>query len=351
MDEDLPGNERIFWHSLPIEDVYERLCSESSGLSEEEAGKRLTQYGPNVLPAKKPPGILILFLRQFKSPLIYILLIAAVISYLLQDVKDAAFILMVVLLNAGIGLVQEWKAEQSASRLEKILHITAHVHRDGHDRRVDATRLVPGDIVFLEPGDRVPADIRLTHAAHLSIDESILTGESIAVEKALSVQPETTPLSRRSNMVYGGTTVATGRGAGVVTATGMRSEVGSIAEAVTTTESAKPPLLVRMEKFSLRIGLLVVGASALMAAISLYHGAPLTEVFFLAVALAVSAIPEGLPVAITVALSIGASRMAERNVIIRRLAAVESLGSCTMIATDKTGSPRPEPCSTPGPLP
>ncbi|MBP1929096.1 magnesium-transporting ATPase (P-type) [Methanolinea mesophila] len=338
MDEDLRGNERISWHSRPIEEVYERLCTGPSGLSEDEAEKRLEQYGPNVLPAKKPPGVLILFLRQFKSPLIYILLIAAVISYLLQDVKDAAFILLVVMLNAAIGLVQEWKAEQSAHKLEKLLHITAQVHRAGHDRRVDATLLVPGDLVSLESGDRVPADLRLTHSAHLSVDESILTGESITVEKSLPVLPGSTPLPQRSNMVFGGTTVTSGRGAGVVTATGMQSEVGAIAEAVATTEAAKPPLIARMERFSLRIGLLVVGASVLMAAISLSRGAPLAEVFFLAVALAVSAIPEGLPVAITVALSIGASRMAERNVIIRRLAAVESLGSCTMIATDKTGT-------------
>jgi Ca2+-transporting ATPase len=338
MDEDPQGHARISWHSLPIEEVYERLCAGPSGLSVEEAEKRLAQYGPNVLPTRKPPGIPVLFLRQFKSPLIYILLIAAVISYLLQDVNDAAFILLVVLLNAGIGLVQEWKAEQSAGRLETLLHIMAHVRRGDHDQRVDATMLVPGDLVYLETGDRVPADLRLIHAAHLSIDESILTGESVAVEKALSIQPEALPLSRRSNMAYGGTTVATGRGAGIVTATGMMSEVGSIAEAVAITEPAKPPLIARMERFSLRIGLLVVAASAIMAGVSLYHGTPLAEVFFLAVALAVSAIPEGLPVAITVALSLGASRMAERNVIIRRLAAVESLGSCTMIATDKTGT-------------
>ena len=177
MDEDLPGNERISWHSRPIEEVYERLLTGPSGLSEDEAERRLKQYGPNVLPAKEPPGVLILFLRQFKSPLIYILLIAAAISYLLQDVKDAAFILLVVMLNAVIGLVQEWKAEQSAHRLERLLHVTAHVHRDGHDRRVDATLLVPGDLVSLESGDRVPADLRLTHSAHLSVDESILTGE------------------------------------------------------------------------------------------------------------------------------------------------------------------------------
>ncbi len=274
MAEALPDHEGIFWYSLPIEEVYKRLCAGPSGLPPDEAEKRLAQYGPNVLPARKPPGIPILFLRQFKSPLIYILLIAALISYLLQDLKDAAFILLVVLLNAGIGLVQEWKAEQSAGRLEKLLHITAHVRRGQHDLKIDAEWLVPGDLVYLEPGDRVPADMRLIHSAHLSIDESVLTGESIAVEKALSVQPAGTTLSRRSNMVFGGTMVASGRGAGIVTGTGMQSEVGSIAHAVAATESAKPPLITRMEQFSLRIGVLVVAASALMAAISLSRERP-----------------------------------------------------------------------------
>jgi ATPase, P-type (transporting), HAD superfamily, subfamily IC len=328
----------IHWHSLPIEDVYEKLCTSPAGLSQEEAEKRLIQYGKNELPAKKPPGPAVLFLRQFKSPLIYILLVAAIISFLIGDVKDGLFILFVVVLNAGIGTVQEWKAEQSAGKLQRLFQIQARVHRGATTHRIEAASLVPGDLVSLESGDRIPADLRLIHAARLSINESVLTGESVPQEKFLSVIPVDTTLALRTNMVYGGTIVTSGRGIGVVTATGTRSEVGLIAHTVAETEAAKPPLLLRMEKFSLQIGILVVLASALMAGVSLMQGTPFSEVFFLAVALAVSAIPEGLPVAITVALSIGASRMAQRNVIVRRLTSVESLGSCTMIATDKTGT-------------
>ncbi len=328
----------IHWHSLHIEEVYEKLCTSPAGLSETEAEQRLIQYGKNELPAKKPPGPGVLFLRQFKSPLIYILFIAAVISFLLSDIKDGFFILLVVVLNAGIGLVQEWKAEQSAGKLQRLFQIRARVHRGTTTHRIDAAGLVPGDVVSLESGDRVPADLRLIHISRLSIDESVLTGESVPQDKSLPVIPAATSLASRTNMAFGGTIVASGRGMGVVTATGIRSEVGAIAHTVAATTAAKPPLLVRMEKFSLQIGILVLAASCLMAGVALLKGTPFTEVFFLAVALAVSAIPEGLPVAITVALSIGASRMAQRNVIVRRLAAVESLGSCTMIATDKTGT-------------
>ena len=328
----------IAWHSLPIEDVYEKLSADPRGLTEEEAARRLHQFGQNKLPAREPPGILSIFLHQFKSPLIYILLIAAVISFALGDLKDGIFILAVVLLNAVIGLVQEWKAEQSASRLQSLLKIVANLRRDGRDTTADSATIVPGDIVLLESGSRVPADLRLIHAANLTVDESLLTGESVAVGKDLVRVGADVPVGDRKNMAFGGTTVMSGRGIGVVTATGLKTEVGIIAKAVATTEASKPPLLIRMEQFSRNIGFIVIGACFLMAAVSLARGASYTEVFFLAVALAVSAIPEGLPVAITVALSIGSSRMGKRNVIVRRLAAVESLGSCTMIATDKTGT-------------
>jgi len=331
-------NPGMSWHALPIEEVYRKLDSGPSGLGDEEAGRRLGQYGPNTLPVREPPGILIILLHQFKSPLIYILLVAAIISFALQDVKDGIFIMAVVLLNAVIGLVQEWRAEQSASRLQRLLTTTAHLRRGGKDLTADAAGIVPGDIVLLESGTRVPADLRLIHDAHLAIDESLLTGESVAVEKSLGLVREDAPVGDRTNMAFAGSTVMTGRGVGVVTATGLKTEVGLIARAVATTEASKPPLLIRMERFSRNIGFIVIGASILMAAVSLARGMPYAEVFFLAVALAVSAIPEGLPVAITVALSIGSSRMAKRNVIVRRLAAVESLGSCTMIATDKTGT-------------
>jgi Ca2+-transporting ATPase len=328
----------ISWHSLHLDEVFEKLSSGPDGLGDGEVTRRQHEFGPNRLPAREPPGIFTLFLHQFRSPLIYILLIASVISFALQDVQDGLFILAVVLLNAAIGLVQEWKAERSASRLQGLLTITAHLKRGGRDVTLDSAAIVPGDIVLLESGNRVPADLRLIHAANLAIDESLLTGESVAVEKDLALVGEDAPIGDRKNMAFGGTTVMTGRGMGVVTATGLRTEIGAIAAAVETTEASKPPLLIRMERFSRNIGIIVIGASVLVAAISIARGIPYAEVFFLAVALAVSAIPEGLPVAITVALSIATSRMGKRNVLVRRLAAVESLGSCTMIATDKTGT-------------
>ncbi|WOF16440.1 HAD-IC family P-type ATPase [Methanoplanus sp. FWC-SCC4] len=328
----------IVWHSLTIEDVYKKLSTGPDGLTGEEASKRLQQYGPNSLPVRKPPGIFRIFLSQFKSPLIYILLIAALFSFILMDYKDGFFILFVVVLNALIGMVQEWKAEQSASRLKGLLRISAHVHRDKKTVQIDASKLVPGDLVMLRSGIRVPADLRLVHASNIQIDESLLTGESVAVEKEITILEDNVPVSDRKNMAFGGTVVMTGRGAGIVTATGIKTEVGMIAKVLAAAGVTKPPLLIRMEKFSRDIGFIVIGACSLMAIVSLSRGTPVTDVFFLAVALAVSAIPEGLPVAITVALSIAASRMGKRNVIVRNLTAVESLGSCTMIATDKTGT-------------
>jgi len=326
------------WHALPIDETYERLSTGSRGLSSEEAARRQKQYGKNVLPAAQPPGLAEIVLHQFKSPLIYILLVAGVISVLIGDVKDAGFIMLVVLINAVIGTAQEWKAEQSALQLQILLQVMASLRRDDAWRSLPAEEAVIGDLVLLESGNRVPADIRLLHAANLTVDESLLTGESAAVQKTVGVLREKIPVSDRSNMAYAGSTVVTGRGCGVVTGTGTRTEVGMIARAVSGTESAKPPLLIRMEEFSRKVGILIIAASMVMAAVALSKGTPPVEVFFLAVALVVAAIPEGLPVAITVALSIAASRMARRNVIVRKLAAVESLGSCTTIATDKTGT-------------
>jgi len=325
-------------HALPIEKVYEMLRSRSSGLSSEEARLRLAQYGKNKLPTYRGPGLAEIVLHQFKSPLIYILLVAGIISILIGDAKDAGFIFLVVCINAIIGTAQEWRAEQSARQLQSLLQVTARVRRDGVWKNLPAEDLVIGDIVLLESGMKVPADMRILHAAGLTIDESLLTGESVAVQKTVGVMEEDTPTSDRTNMAYAGSTVVTGRGCGIVTGTGTRTEIGLIAEAVSDTETAKPPLLIRMEEFSQKIGILIISASIVMAIAALSQGVPPIEVFFLAVALVVSAIPEGLPVAITVALSIAASRMAGRNVIVRKLAAVESLGSCTTIATDKTGT-------------
>jgi magnesium-transporting ATPase (P-type) len=326
------------WHSLETKQIFEKLVTTSKGLDPGEAARRLQEYGKNILPTREPPGIVTIILHQFKSPLIYILLIAGFISVLLEDYRDAGFIFLVVVINAIIGTIQEWKAEKSASQLQTILKIMSRVRRNGSELKIPAEEIVPGDIILLESGSRIPADLRILYASNLTIDESLLTGESAAVEKTVDILVEDIPVSDRHNMAYAGSTVITGRGCGAVTTTGSRTEVGMIARAVTETESAKPPLLIRMEDFAHKIGIAVIAASVVMSAVALSQGTAPIEVFFLAIALIVSAIPEGLPVGVTVALSIASTRMAKRNVIVRSLSAVESLGSCTTIATDKTGT-------------
>jgi len=326
------------WHALPEERVYSLLASSPSGLAAEEVRARIGKFGSNTLPTKKPVAVWEVTLRQFKSPLIYILMIASLISFGIGEFTDGSFILAVITVNAIIGTLQEWKAEKSAQALQALLRIMAHVRRERHVTTVDAGEIVPGDVIVLNEGDRVPADIRILHESSLKVDESLLSGESLPVEKDAAVLPEPTPFMSRVNVVYAGSTVVSGKARGVVTATGLLTEVGKIAQSVVSTESVKPPLVIRMEMFSKRIGILVVAACTVLAVVAISRGMPSIDVFFITVALAVSAIPEGLPVAITVALSIGVSRMAARNVIVRKLTAVEALGSCTCIASDKTGT-------------
>jgi len=334
----LPDKPAVVWHALSEEEVLKKLNTSHPGLDDAEAARRLSLYGKNVLPAKEPPTVLTIFLRQFVSPLIYILLIAGIISLIFEETTDATFIFLVILLNAAIGTFQEWKAEQSAASLQNMLKIHARIRRGGGERTVPAEELVPGDIVMLESGNRIPADLRLLTSQSLAVDESLLTGESHSTEKCPGVMDADMPVSDRSNMAFAGSTAMSGRGLGVVVATGLYTEIGRIAETVSETEIGKPPLVIRMEEFAQKISLAVLASAGLLAVIVLLQGMPPIEVFFLAVALAVSAIPEGLPVSMTVALSIATSRMAKRSVIVRQLAAVESLGSCTAIASDKTGT-------------
>jgi magnesium-transporting ATPase (P-type) len=328
----------LIWHHLPEELVFEKLQTHKEGLSSSQVEERIREFGKNLLPEKKPPTLITIYLHQFSSPLIYILFIAGLISLYINQKDDAIFIMAVVMLNSIIGCYQEYKAEQRAYALQKLLKIESRVKRDGSISTISADTLVPGDILLLESGDKVPADIRLIQALNLSIDESLLTGESIAAEKKASVLAEEIPLSDRTNMAYAGSTVISGRGTGVVVATGMKTEVGKIAESLTFGESAKPPLVIRMERFARQISYLVLGIGTAIGLLALSKGMPMADVFLLVIAMTVSAIPEGLPVALTVALSLATSRMASRNVIVRRLMAVESLGSCTVIATDKTGT-------------
>ncbi|MFQ3639113.1 MAG: HAD-IC family P-type ATPase, partial [Chloracidobacterium sp.] len=326
------------WHALSTQDVYARLATTANGLTPEEVTARQQQYGRNLLPSKPPPRLWLVILHQFTNSLIYILLVAGIVALAIGDFKDAAFIFGVVILNAVIGTYQEWRAEQNAYALQSLLEIRSRVRRNGEVLSVSAEDLVPGDIVLLESGDKVAADLRLTQVANLGVDEALLTGESMPITKSVAPLAETTPVSDRLNMVFAGSLVVTGRGTGVVAETATRTEVGRIAQSLIEVASAKPPLLVRMERFSHQVGLIILGCSTLLGAVSIWQGLPVREVFLVMVGLAVAAIPEGLPIALTVALSIATARMAQRRVIARRLVAVESLGSCTVIASDKTGT-------------
>jgi magnesium-transporting ATPase (P-type) len=333
-----PAGASHAWHARAAAEALTALDATERGLDAAEVEARRRRYGRNTLPAREPPALFTIILHQFLSPLIYILLAAAAVAIALGDLADAGFILVVVSLNAALGAFQEWRAEQSATALQSLLQVKARVRREGKDQTVPAEDLVPGDIVHLESGNRVPADMRLLRATGLRIDESFLTGESVPVEKRIEPVDAAAVVGDRTCLAFAGSTVMAGRGGGVVVTTGLATEVGAIARTVTESAEQAPPLVRRMEAFARQVSLLVVIACLLLSAVGLAQGMPAVDVFFLAVALAVAAIPEGLPVAMTVALSIATSRMARRNVIVRRLTAVEGLGSCTFIASDKTGT-------------
>lgn len=326
------------WHSLDWEKTCSILVTDGKGLNESEVGDRLNQFGSNKLPEQAKTTLLKIILHQVLNPLIFILVLAAVASILIGEAKDAIFIFLVILINTGLGTFQEFNAEKSASALQQLMKIKAKIKRDGKVKEIDSEFLVPGDLVFLESGMKVPADIRLAEATSLEIDESFLTGESHPSFKKLDLLEKTTGIPDRFNMAFAGATVLSGRGKGLVVETGKDTQVGKIAQNVATGKSAKPPLIQRMEKFIKQITLFIVLLGLILSFLLKLQGMDIASIFFFVVALAVSAIPEGLPVALTVALSIATRRMAKRNVIVRKLNAVEALGSCTVIASDKTGT-------------
>jgi len=328
------------WHSQSEESLLSKLKTSSKGLSQQEASSRLEVHGANRLPQATPPTVWQIAFRQFQSPFVYILAVAAIVSLVIGELIDAGFIFGVLCLNAAIGGFQEWRAEKNAQALQKLLKVRAMVEREGRVYEINAEELVPGDIVWLESGNRVPADLRLLMTHGFKVDESLLTGESLAVLKNREWKgDESIPVADRQNMAYAGSTVAHGRSRGVVVTTGMTTEIGRLAKVMMGSDSGKPPLIIRMEKFSHTLAWIVMVAILLVGALGvLMQGYGLLDMFMFGVALAVAVIPEGLPVALTVALAVGTKRMVEQGVIVRRLAAVEGLGSCTMIASDKTGT-------------
>ena len=327
------------WHPLSVEDAIARLETHATqGLSEAEAERRLRLHGENRLPAPPPRPAWKRFATQLVQPLVLVLIVSGIVTVAFGEWVDAGVILGVVIVNALIGFVQEGKAENALAALARTLASEATVVRGGHRRRLAAHHLVPGDLVVLAAGDRVPADLRLADAAGLRAMEAALTGESVAVDKHVSALPADTQLPDRGNMAYAGTLVVGGQGVGVVTATGRATETGRISGLMSAIPDLQTPLTRKMAEFSNRL-LVAIGALAILTfVVGLARGEPAFDMFMAAVALAIGAIPEGLPAAVTITLAIGVSRMARRRVIIRRLPAVEALGSTTVICSDKTGT-------------
>jgi Ca2+-transporting ATPase len=327
------------WHAMSSDSVMAAVKTTADGLRPDDAAARLVQDGRNELAPPPTPSLLLLFVRQFNSPLIYLLIAAAIISLSLGHRTDAAFIGVVLIVNAIIGTVQEGKAAESLAALRQMIGQTTTVRRGGALSVVDARDIVVGDVVELESGMAVPADIRLSSSHDLHIDQSTFSGESMAVTKdETATLAERTPAGDRSTMVLAGTMVEQGRGVGVVVATGADTALGAIDASLRSAKPTPPPLVMRLQRLARQISIATIALIVPFALILLAQGRPGDQILLLAVALAVSAIPEGLSIAVTVALAAGTRRMAARKVIVRSLPAVEGLGACTIIASDKTGT-------------
>jgi len=326
------------WHNLSTSEALEALGSRRSGLTTDEVSSGRLRYGPNELKGKKKTPPAVVFLRQFLSPLIYVLMVAAVISLIVEHFIDAGVILGVLFLNAAIGFIQETRAEKAMEALIQMAAPKARVRRDGDIKVIPAREIVPGDIMLLETGDKIPADARLIEVSNLKVNEAMLTGESMPVDKCTDAIREDVPMPERKNMVHMGTIVNYGRATAMVVRIGMATDIGQIATAIQEIKPEKTPLQKNISKLSRYIVVLFLGICALLVAVGVLKGLDWLEVFLLAVAAAVSAIPEGLPAVVTVVLAVGMHIMARRNAIIRKLVAVETLGSATVICSDKTGT-------------
>lgn len=335
------------FHQLsPAEAVHELGSDPSSGLNTQQVQEKLTQFGENKLKEKKKKSAFQRFLAQFKDVMILILLAAAAVSFAIACVEgepkeffEPVLILLIVVLNAIMGVMQESKAEKALDALKNLSAPHARVIRNGQEAVIDASQLVPGDIIHLEAGDFIPADARLLRSVSLKCEESALTGESVPSEKdAVAVIPENAPLGDRSNMVFSGCSVTYGTAAAVVTATGMNTEMGRIANLLDSENDSQTPLQKKLAQLGKYLGILALVACGIIFVVGLVNGIPPLEIFMTAVSLAVSAIPEGLPAIVTVVLSIGVQRMVKKNALIRRLPAVETLGSASVICSDKTGT-------------
>jgi magnesium-transporting ATPase (P-type) len=327
------------WHSLPIEATLGRLGAAPTGLSSADAAARIGSHGRNVLPAAAQKSAWRRFIEQFNNLLIYVLLASAVVTAALGHAVDTAVILGVVVINAVIGFIQEGRAEAALDAIRSMISPKASVLREGRRMTVDAAEVAPGDILLIEAGDRVAADVRLLKARNLRIDEAILTGESAPVDKQIEPVAENAALGDRTSMAFSGTLVTSGQGAGVVVATGSHTELGRISGLLGRVQQLETPLVRQMNAFARQLTLIILGLSVIILCFAIFvRGYPIADAFMAIVGMAVAAIPEGLPAVMTITLAIGVQRMAARNAIIRRLPAVETLGSVSVICSDKTGT-------------
>jgi len=327
------------WHQKNIEDVMAELGSSLQGISAAHAQKLLLEHGPNELTEKKKKTPFMMFLDQFKDFMILVLIAAAFISGFIGEVSDTIAIIVIVVLNAAVGFIQEYRAEKAMTALKKMAAPSATVMRNGMPETISASRLVPGDVVLLEAGKIVPADMRMIEAALFKVEEAALTGESVPVEKTTKeLHDEHLPLGDRKNMAYKGTFVTSGRGVGVITGTGMDTELGRIAAMLQEEEEVKTPLQKRLAVFGRKLALAVLAICAIVLVIGILRGEPPMLMLLTAISLAVAAIPEALPAVITISLALGAKKLIMQHALIKKLPAVETLGSVTYICSDKTGT-------------
>ena len=320
-------------------DVVKKLNTNvSTGLSSKAVNKLLEKYGKNILPQKKGSSILKIFFEGLLDPIVILLIITAVISFLIGEIIDGTVISFIILLDLILGTIEEYQANKNADSLKNIIKYNVKVFRDGEEKIIDSSLLVPGDIVLLESGDHIPADIRIISSSNLQVDESVLTGESISVSKMSDKLRHTVPLAERSNMLFAGCSVVTGRSLGVVVETGINTVIGNIFDTVSKIKEEKSPLTIRMSKLSNQISIMIIILAFIISIVLKAKGMSGGEIFMAVVALSVSAMPEGLPLALTMALTITSNLMVKKKVIVKKLNYVESLGSCTVIATDKTGT-------------
>jgi magnesium-transporting ATPase (P-type) len=333
------SSEGLAWYAEDVDDVLERLGTDVDGLSANEAAERIDRFGPNRLPEGEKESALKRLLRQFHDVLIYVLIVAAVVTAFLGEWIDTGVILAVVVINAAIGFIQEGKAEEALESIRSMLSLKAMVVRDGQRRQISADDLVPGDVVLLESGDRVPADLRVVEAVNLHVEEAMLTGESVPVRKKEESVEVGAALGDRRSMLFSGTSITRGRARAVVVGTGVDTEIGRIGTMMSSVETLTTPLLRAINRFGKFLSVAILGIGALTFAFGyFFREYTMHELFLVVVGLAVAAIPEGLPAIMTITLALGVQRMARRNAIIRKLPAVETLGSVTAICSDKTGT-------------